>query len=70
MEQDFEVILDLISKDFDSVPHVPLLHHLKDTGLNPYIDVLLLIKPIKDANDYISLQQDITTITNTHTCTM
>ena len=29
-----------------------------------YADDLLLIKPIKDANDYISLQQDITTITN------
>ena len=122
---DFNVILDL-SKAFDSVPHVPLLHHLKDTGLNPYIvqwiafyllnrkqyvvvqgesstdisvvsgvpqgsvlgpllflslpsvpsalsngaqmtlyaDDLLLIKPIKVANDYILLQQDITTITN------
>ena len=114
MEQGFDVMLLFIdlSKDFDSVPHVPLLHHLKDTGLNPYIvqwiafyllnrkqydllyqptpqlclvshkgdlccfislsngaqmtlyaDDLLLIKPIKDANDYISLQQDIT---NTH----
>ena len=29
-----------------------------------YADNLLLIKPIKDANDYISLQQDITIITN------
>ena len=118
------LFLDL-SKAFDSVPHVPLLHHLKDTGLNPYIvqwiafyllnrkqyvvvqgesstntsvvsgvpqgsvlgpllflsyissisqlplsngaqmtlyaDYLLLIKPIKVANDYILLQQDITT---------
>ena len=122
---DFNVILDL-SKAYDSVPHVPLLHHLKDTGLNPYIvqwiafyllnrtqyvvvqgesstdtsdvsgvpqgsvlgpllflslpsvpsalsngaqmtlyaDDLLLTKPIKVANDYILLQQDITTITN------
>ena len=29
-----------------------------------YADDLLLIKPIKVANDYILLQQDITTITN------
>ena len=29
-----------------------------------YADDLLLIKPIKFANDYILLQQDITTITN------
>ena len=39
MEQGFDVILLFLdlSKAFDSVPHVPLLHHLKDTGLNPYI---------------------------------
>ena len=36
MEQGFLLFLDL-SKAFDSVPHVPLLNHLKDTGLNPYI---------------------------------
>ena len=39
MEQGFDVILLFLdlSKAFDRVPYIPLLHQLKGTGLNPYI---------------------------------
>ena len=65
MEQGFDVIflfLDL-SKAFDSVPHVPLLHHLKDTGLNPYI-VQWIAFYLLNRKQYVVVQGESSTDTS------
>jgi ribonuclease P/MRP protein subunit RPP40 len=65
MEQGFDVIvlfLDL-SKAFDSVPHVPLLHHLKYTGLNPYI-VQWIAFYLLNRKQYVVVQGESSTDTS------
>ena len=59
MEHGYGVILLFLdlSKAFDSVPHVQQLHHLKDTGLNPYI-VQWIVFYLLNRKQYVVVQRE------------